>query len=58
MTPGLATIAALGDADHVVTGSKIDAAARDCFAAFDTELILVEDDASGIDPMTGARREA
>ncbi len=51
MTPGLATIAALGDADHVVTGSKIDAAARDCFAAFDTELILVDDDASGFDPM-------
>ncbi len=43
MTPGLATIAALRDADVVVTGRRLDPEAKEHFAAFDTELVLVDD---------------
>ncbi|MEZ5226559.1 MAG: DeoR/GlpR family DNA-binding transcription regulator [Acidimicrobiales bacterium] len=42
MTPGLATITALADADVVVTGNQLDADARQHFDAAETELLLVD----------------
>lgn len=50
MTPGLATITALRDADVVVTGSQLDATAIEHFTSFDdTELILVDHESRALE---------
>ncbi len=49
MTPGLATITSLDQADSVVTGSQLDPSAKDHFAGLDTELILVDTEGDALE---------